>query len=100
MAKKLFLVNTFYGGISEASKSGLKGSYFYGDNLDYKSDLDALTIQIKTTKDSSTTVTALPKWIEHDPVTGTIFAYDEGGGFYQKSAGTWSALTSATTSHG
>ncbi len=100
MAKKVFLINQFYGGISEASKSGLKGSYGYGDNLDFKSDLDALTIQVKTTKDSSTTIAALPKWIEHDPVTGDTFAYDEGGGFYKKHSGTWSALTSATTSHG
>lgn len=98
--KKIFLVNMFYGGISEASKAGLKGAYGYGDNLDFKSDLDALTIQIKTTKDSSTTITAFPKWIEKDPVTGKTFAYDEAGGFYVKSAGTWSALTAATTSHG
>lgn len=100
MAKKLFLVDTFYGGIAEASKTGLKGSFAYGDNLDYKSDLNAVTIQIKTTKDSGTTVTDLPRYIEHDPVTGKTFAYGDSGNFYIKSSGTWATTTNPTTAHG
>ena len=98
MAKKIFLVNKFYGGDSEASKTGLKGSYYYADSVDFKTDLDALTIQ--TAPVSDLTPSALVKWIEHDPVTGNIFAYAEDGSFYKKASGSWSTLTAATSSHG
>ncbi len=100
MAKKIFLIDSFYGGVSEASKIGLKGGYYYGDNLDFKTDLNALSIGIKATKDSGSTVTDLPKWIEHDPVTGDTFAYGDSGNFYIKHSGTWGTTTNPTTAHG
>lgn len=100
MAKQLFLADLYFGGISESPLSGVKGSFYYGENLDFKSDLSALTSQTAPTKQSSTTVTALPKWIEKDPVGGKVYAYDEAGGFYSQSAGTWTAQTTPSTAHG
>lgn len=98
--KKIFLVNEFYGGASEHPKESARGGFFYGDNLDIRTDLSALGIQIKTTKDSSTTVTDLPKFIEHDAVNDKTYAYGDDGNFYAETAGTWSALTAPTTAHG
>lgn len=98
--KKTFKIDQFYGGQSEAQKTGVAGSFLYGDRLDAKSDLDSLTIGIKTTKQSSTTITDLPKWIEHDAVNDKTYAYGDDGNFYVESAGSWSALTTPSTAHG
>jgi hypothetical protein len=98
--KNIFLVDLFFGGISESPKVGVKGSFYYGENLDFKSDLSAVTAQIAPIKQSSTTITDLPKWIEKDPVGGKTYAYDASGGFYSATSGTWSALTTPSTSHG
>ncbi len=100
MGKKLFLIDSFVGGISEATKTSLKGGYLYGDSLDFKSDLNALSIGLKATKDSGSTVTDLPKFIEKDPVTGNVFAYGDSGNFYIKSGGIWATTTNPTTAHG
>ena len=98
--KQLWLTDRFYSGISEASKEGPKGSFAYGDRLDVKSDLTSVTALTKTTKDSGTVVTDLPKWIEHDPVNDKTYAYGDDGNFYVESAGSWSALTAASTAAG
>ena len=100
MAKQLWVTDRFFGGLSEAQKEGPKGSFLYGDRLDIHSDLSSVTAGVKTTKDSSTTVTDLPKWIEHDAVNDKTYAYGDTGNFYVESAGTWSALTAASTAVG
>ena len=100
MAKKLWVTDRFYGGMSEAQKEGPKGSFLYGDRLDLKTDLTALGVNVKTTKDSGTVVTDLPKWIEHDATNDRTYAYGDDGNFYSENAGTWSALTAPTTAAG
>lgn len=98
--KQLWVTDRFFGGLSESPKEGAKGSFNYGENLDLTTDLSSLGVNIKTTKDSSTTVTDLPKWIEHDAVNDKTYAYGDDGKFYVESSGTWSALTAATTAAG
>ncbi len=98
--KKLWTTDRFFGGITEASKEGSKGSFVHGENLDLVTDLTGLGVNIKTTKDSGTVITDLPKWIEHDAVNDKTYAYGDDGNFYQESAGTWTALTAATTAAG
>lgn len=98
--KKIWLVDRFYGGIAESPKESLEGGFWHGENLDIRTDLTALGVQIKTTKASSTTITDLPKWIEHDAVNDKTYAYGDDGNFYSESSGTWSALTTPTTAHG
>ena len=100
MAKKIWLIDSFYGGTSEHPKESPKGGFYYGDNLDIRSDLSAVGIQIKTTKDSSTTITDLPKWIEHDAVNDKTYTYADDGKFYEEASGTWAALTTPSTAHG
>lgn len=97
--KKIWLINSFYGGQSEHPKESPKGGFYYGDNLDIRSDLSALGVQIKTTKDSSTNITDLPKWIEHDAVNGVTYAYGDDGKFYSETS-SWTALTTPTTAAG
>lgn len=98
--KEIWLTDHFFAGMSEHPKESPKGGFFYGENLDIRSDLSALGVQVKTTKDSSTTITDLPKWIEHDATNDKTYAYGDDGNFYSESAGTWSALTTPTTAHG
>ena len=100
MGKKLWVVDRFFGGQSEAAKEGPKGSFLYGDRLDFKTDLTALSVNVKTTKDSGTVITDLPKWIEHDATNDKTYAYGDDGNFYRESAGTWAALTTPTTAAG
>ena len=101
MAKKqLWVTDRFYGGMSEAPKEGPRGAFLYGDRLDISTDLTGMTAGIKTTKDSGTVVTDLPKWIEHDAVNDKTYAYGDDGNFYVESAASWSALTAATTAAG
>jgi len=100
MAKQLWVIDRFYGGQSEAPKEGPKGSFLYGDNLDIDSDLNAVSINVKTTKDSTTVVTDLPKWIEHDATNDKTYAYGDDGNFYEEATGTWAALTAASTAAG
>lgn len=100
LKKKLFLINEFFGGQSEASKTGVKGSFLYGDRLDVKTDLSSLTVGIKTTKDSSTTIEDLPKWIERDATNSKTYAYGDDGEWYSESSGTWTKETALTTAGG
>jgi len=98
--KSLWVVDRFYGGTTEAEKEGARGSFLYGENLNFSTDLTGLSVSIKTTKDSSAVVTDLPKWIEHDAVNDKTYAYGNDGNFYVESAGSWSALTAASTAAG
>src|SRR3990167_6372149 len=100
LKKKVFLIDQYFGGQSEASKRGVKGSFLYGDRLDPRSDLDSLTIGIKTTKQSGSVIDDLPKWIEHDAVNDDTYAYGDDGNFYSESSGTWTALTTPSTAAG
>lgn len=100
MAKQVWLIDRFFGGLADAEKEGPKGAFLYGDRLDFKTDPSALGVNIKTTKDSASVITDLPKWIEHDPTNDKTYAYGNDGNFYQEIAGTWSALTTPTTAVG
>lgn len=99
-SKQIFLADLFFGGISESPLAGVKGSYFYGEKLDIKQDLSAMSIQTAPVKQSSTMITDLPKWIEKDAVGGKVYAYDASGNFYSQTGGTWSAETTPSTAHG
>ena len=98
--KQLWVTDRFYGGMSEAPKEGPKGSFDYGDGLDLTTDLTALGAKVKTTKDSGTAVTDLPKWIEHDAVNDKTYAYGDDGEWYEEVSGTWTKQTTLTTAAG
>ncbi len=98
--KQIWVIDRFYGGSSEAQKEGPKGSFLYGDRLDIKSDMTSVSAQVKSTKDSGTVVTDLPKWIEHDPVNDKTYAYGNDGEWYIETSGTWVKQTTLSTAAG
>lgn len=68
-------------------------------NLDIHTSPGVVKIQYLTTKESSTTVTALVSWIVRDPNTGNIYALDEGNKVYKSTDGgdTWTDVTGSRT---
>lgn len=98
--KQLWLVDRWFGGLSESAKEGPKGSFSNGDRLDIRSDLNSVTAGIKTTKDSGSIVTDLPKWIEHDAVNDKTYAYGDDGEWYIETSGSWVKQTTLTTAAG
>ena len=98
--KKIWLIDRFFGGLSDAEKEGPRGSFLHGESLDFRTDPSALGVNVKTAKQSSTTVTDLPKWIEHDGTNDKTYAYGDTGNWYSESAGTWTAETALTTAAG
>jgi len=90
MAKKaIFRKNDFTGGIAEGSRSGIKNSFQDGNNLDYRTDPDVLTLNKALTKDSGSTVTDLVKWMVE--YKGQVIGYGNTGKIYKRATdGTWS----------
>lgn len=77
-----FKQDSFIGGISEGSKSGYKGGYQFGQGIDFRSDRDALQAHYKLTKESSTSVTDLVKWmVEYQ---SDVWMYGDTGKLYKR----------------
>lgn len=97
--KNTWVIDRFDGGISEGSKRGLKGSFRFGQGLDYKSDPDSLTGLRKLTKDSGSTVTDMIKWIVTEG-TNTWFYGDTGKVYKRTTGGVWSLEKTVSSSSG
>lgn len=97
---KVWLVNQFIGGISDGSKKGVPGSFYFGQSLDYHTDPDVLNTQYAATKVSGTIVTDRVQWIE--PVDTDIYFYGNTGLFYKRTGGTgdFSILGTVSSSTG
>lgn len=99
MAKQLLVQNLFGGGIAESEKTGIKGSFYFAQNLDIYSDVGQIKLNPKTIKDSGSTVTNLIKWIAPaTPYDTNIYFYDAAGNIYKRtSGGSWSVDRSGAT---
>lgn len=98
--KGYIIIDEWYGGLSDGSRSGISGSFRYGHGLDYKTNIDAVTADLALTKDSSTTVTDLIHWFAYDGVQADLYAYGNGGKIYRKRSGTWSLLRTVADAGG
>ena len=97
MAQKLWLINKYFGGLSSGEKRGIEGSFKYGENLDIRSDPDGLKPSFKLTKNSSTIIADLPKWII--PVGTNFYAYGDVGKIYKKTT-SWELLQTTSSAAG
>ena len=103
MAKKIYTIKFFHGGIADSEKEGLRGSFFFSQKLDIFSEPTNITLLPKTAKSSSSTVVDLVKWI----VVGTpndtnIYYYGDAGHIYSSTnaGGSWSDLRTVSNSNG
>lgn len=98
--KKYLVIEEWYGGLSDGSRTGIKGSFRYGQGLNYKDNIDSVTADLALVKDSSTTVVDLPLWFAYDPVQDDVYAYGNAGKLYKKATSTWALLRSVSDSDG
>ena len=97
MAKKVWRLNKWYGGISTGNKIGIDGSFSFGQGLDFGSNPDLLQSNYALEKSSSTNVTGLPKWIVQNATT--YYAYADDGKIHSN-ASSWTSLRTVANSGG
>jgi hypothetical protein len=80
--KNIWTQTNFTGGISEDTARGIRGSFAYGEQIDFRTNPESFTGVYAPTKNSTTVIAALPKWICQ---FGTdIFCYAGNGHIYKK----------------
>ncbi|MDI6808159.1 MAG: hypothetical protein QME66_04140, partial [Candidatus Eisenbacteria bacterium] len=93
MARKILRQRSFFGGISEAEKEGLRGASSFLEKLNIFGDPGQVTIQPTTAKVSGTVVVDLVKWmVMGTPHDTNLWAYGDGGRIYKATtggSGTW-----------
>jgi len=94
MAKKVLVQKYFNGGISDSSREGLRGAFFFAKNLNIFSEPTELTLMPASAKESGAIVVDLVKWIvSGTPYDTNTYAIGDTGKFYKRtSAGSWSVL--------
>lgn len=109
MAKQSYIIDQFYGGISQPEKPIVRGPYaekeyrFHsGQNLQILDDPGQFSLNPAAVKDSGSTVTGLVKWIvSGQPHNSNTYFYDSDGKIYRRtSGGTWSELRDVASSVG
>ncbi len=100
--KNIRTISRYIGGISEyLNESSLPDSYAFGQSIDVRSNPQNITLLPRTIKESSTIITALPKWGEYIPLTANTYIYDESGNIYQRTtAGVYTNIHTTPSSHG
>lgn len=89
----------FSAGIADYEKGGEPNEYAFGRSVDYRTNPLELTLLPKTTKESGTVVTDLPK--DGDLVGTSLFYYGDTGNIYKRtSAGSHSLQRTVADSHG
>jgi len=78
----IWLIDNFTGGLSDQDDVGIRGSFDYGEQLDFRSNPSVLTGQDKPSKNTTTIIEALPKWMTL--LGSDVFVYDEDGKIYKK----------------
>jgi|TARA_Y100000296_G_scaffold8879_2_gene10456 hypothetical protein len=96
---RIWNINKWYGGLSTGSKVGTEGSFQAGTGLDFKTDPDILSSNLKMEKESGAVVVDFVKWmVNYD---GDMWAYGDTGELYKRIAnGTWSSERSVAASAG
>lgn len=104
MARQLYTVRLFNGGIAESKKQGSsEGSFYFGQNLNIYGDPTELTINPALTKVSGSTVVDLVKWIvPGTPHVSKIYYYGDTGRIYESntSGASWSSIRTVSNSGG
>lgn len=87
------------GGIAETTKNAPPIQYGFGRSINYRTNPYEITLLPKTTKESGSVVTALPR--DGDIVDTDLYYYDEAGSIYKRtSAGSHSLLRTVAGSSG
>jgi len=92
------VISKFYGGWSLGSKSGPDGSCRYSIGLNYKDDPDHITANKALVKESSTTITDLPKFMTS--YNALLYLIGNTGKIYKNTAGIWSLLQTTSNCTG
>ncbi len=105
MAKKPYIINQFFGGISQSEKPIIPGQdyrFYFAKNLQILEDPGQFSLNPRTVKDSGSIVTGLVKWIVSGaPHNTSTYFYDSDGKIYRRtSGGTWSELRDVASSVG
>lgn len=109
MAVQPYIIDQFYGGISQPEKPIVRGPYaekeyrfHFGQNLQILDDPGQFSLNPAAVKDSGSTVTGLVKWIvSGQPHNTNTYFYDSDGKIYRRtSGGTWSELRDVASSSG
>lgn len=76
-------------------------NFWYSENINVRSDPYAPTLNPATVKESGGTVTDFVKWADITPSALTVYALGDTGNIYSRTtAGVWSLLHQAASSHG
>tara|TARA_Y100000310_G_scaffold260707_2_gene269786 strand:- start:3170 stop:4963 length:1794 start_codon:yes stop_codon:yes gene_type:complete len=98
---KTIEISDFSGGLSDGTRVGIPGSFYWAKGLNYRNDPDSITANYVAAKNSGSTVADLVKWVAHDPINGNTFYYGDAGKIYKRtSGGTWSLLQTTSNSGG
>lgn len=96
---KVWLIDRFFGGLSDGSKRGYSGAFRSGTGLDFRTDPDVLTGLRQFQKISGATITDVPKWMVTQGEN--LWVYGDTGKVYKRdSAGTWTNPKTISDSHG
>lgn len=89
---RVYINNTFRGGISDEEDRGIRGSFKFGKNLDIHKKLDSLSCQQAMKKDSGTIVTDLI--LAMVPASdGNSYHFSNTGKIYKRTpTGTWTVI--------
>ena len=92
MAKQVWKINDWSGGLSDSPEIGIKNSFSWGQGLDIHSEPRVLKVLQKLTKKSGTTVTDLVK-TSIACSDGNTYLFGDGGKIYKRtSAGVYSLV--------
>ena len=76
-------------------------NFYYGENVNIRTDPYAPTLNYATVKESGSTVVDFVKWADITPAALTVYAYGDQGNIYSRTlAGSWTNLHKAGNSHG
>jgi len=91
----IWLINDFTGGISDETGRGIRGSFAYGEQLDFRTNTNQLTGVCIPAKNTTTVIDAPVKWIAQ--LGTTVYAYGTNQKIF-KSGSPWTvANTNAKT---
>jgi len=98
MAKNIWLIDNFTGGLSDQDDKGITGSFAWGEQLDFRSNPSVLTGVDAPAKNTTTIIEGLPKWMVQ--LGANIFAYDAGNKIYKAGSPWTKVYTNAQTGIG
>jgi len=94
-----WLTKRLYGGTAEGKQLDREATFTFAQNLNFRRQHDAITLNQKLTKDSATAIDALPHWIRD--LQGIKYAYLQNGKIFErKAAASWVSVKSVTASSG